>query len=49
MIMETKDLKKLQIKIKKDLTKKKQNDKIIIEKEKAELSPNKKGEMKNEN
>lgn len=41
MIMETKDLKKLQIKIKKDLTKKKQNDKIIIE--------NKKGEMKNEN
>ena len=39
--METKDLKKLQIKIKKDLTKKKQNDKIIIE--------NKKGEMKNEN
>lgn len=41
MIMETKDLKKLQIKIKKDLTKKKQNDKIIID--------NKKGEMKNEN
>ena len=41
MIMETKDLKKLQIKIKKDLTKKKQNDKLIIE--------NKKGEMKNEN
>ena len=41
MIMETKDLKKLQIKIKKNLTKKKQNDKIIIE--------NKKGEMKNEN
>ena len=41
MIMETKDLKKLQIKIKKDLKKKKQNDKIIIE--------NRKGEMKNEN
>jgi len=41
--MEAKDLKKLQIKIKKDLTKKRQNDKMIIEKEKGE----KKNEIKN--